>query len=246
MVYVDDMYAKYRGMLMCHMIADTKEELLAMVDTIGVQRKWIQKEDTTDEHFDICKTKRALAVSNGAQEVTVRELVSMIGKKRLKLCRHVHPVDYDKLSCKSNATIKKGSRIMSERKLTEKTCDQCGDTSTSCEGKFGNHPHAGWFDLKQMSRRIHHNRIDGDFCTPKCLVDYVIEKAKLPYVVIERDDDDADMDYEDMDIHELRKECGRRRILSDGGGILVNHTKKGKLILALERWDEERSGDSDR
>jgi hypothetical protein len=61
-------------MVMCHMIADTADELLAMVDRIGVKRKWIQYPGTPKEHFDICWTKRKLAVKAGAVEVTMREL----------------------------------------------------------------------------------------------------------------------------------------------------------------------------
>lgn len=75
-VYVDDMRAKFGRMVMCHMIADTTEELLAMVDTIGVQRKWIQYPGTWKEHFDISLAKRALAVKAGAIEITMRELVA--------------------------------------------------------------------------------------------------------------------------------------------------------------------------
>lgn len=73
-VYVDDMRAPFRGMLMCHMIADTTEELVAMAERIGVRRKWVQHPGTAREHFDICLAKRALAVQAGAQEVTQREL----------------------------------------------------------------------------------------------------------------------------------------------------------------------------
>lgn len=75
MVYIDDMEAPYKGMLMCHMIADTTEELLEMVDKIGVQRKWIQAKGTYQEHFDICLTKKAKALKFGATEITGRELV---------------------------------------------------------------------------------------------------------------------------------------------------------------------------
>lgn len=39
MVYVDNFESSYGRMIMCHMIADTKEELLEMVDKIGVARK---------------------------------------------------------------------------------------------------------------------------------------------------------------------------------------------------------------
>jgi hypothetical protein len=80
MVYVDNFYVtgvRYRGMKMCHMIADTRAELLAAVDSIGVNRKWIQDKDTPREHFDICFSKRELAIKNGAQEIGFRELAEM-------------------------------------------------------------------------------------------------------------------------------------------------------------------------
>lgn len=73
-VYVDSMKANYGRMTMCHMIADTLEELLAMADQIGVARKWLQKEGTYQEHFDICQSKRRLAVSFGAEEISMKEL----------------------------------------------------------------------------------------------------------------------------------------------------------------------------
>ena len=72
-VYVDNMQAKYGRLVMCHMVADTKEELLQMVDKIGVKRKWIQDEGLYSEHFDICMQKRKLAVSFGAVEITMRD-----------------------------------------------------------------------------------------------------------------------------------------------------------------------------
>lgn len=84
MIYVDDMQAGFRRMVMCHMIADTTEELLAMADKIGVQRKWIQCAGTCKEHFDICKSKRVLAVRNGAKEVSQVELAKIIMEKRGK------------------------------------------------------------------------------------------------------------------------------------------------------------------
>lgn len=70
-VYVDDMQAAFGRMKMCHMFADSHEELVAMADTIGVARRWIQYPGhPVKEHFDICLSKRALAVRAGAQEVT--------------------------------------------------------------------------------------------------------------------------------------------------------------------------------
>jgi len=68
-VYIDNAFLPFRRMVMCHMIADTTEELLVMADKIGVQRKWIQDAGTYQEHFDICKEKRELAIKAGAIEV---------------------------------------------------------------------------------------------------------------------------------------------------------------------------------
>lgn len=76
-VYVDNMQAGFGRMVMCHMIADTKEELLEMADKIGVQRKWIQDEGKWTEHFDICLSKRKKAVAFGAKEITMMELGRM-------------------------------------------------------------------------------------------------------------------------------------------------------------------------
>jgi hypothetical protein len=74
-VYVDNARISYRGMKMSHMVADTKEELLVMVDKIGVQRKWIQgARGLFCEHFDICESKRRLAINKGAIELSTREL----------------------------------------------------------------------------------------------------------------------------------------------------------------------------
>ncbi len=83
-VYVDDMMAPYRGMRMSHMLADTPDELLAMADRIGVQRRWIQHEGTYKEHFDISLTKRALAVQHGAVEITWKEAGQMVAARRTR------------------------------------------------------------------------------------------------------------------------------------------------------------------
>jgi hypothetical protein len=84
-VYVDDMYAGYGRMKMCHMVADTTEELLAMADAIGVQRKWLQDAGDVREHFDIAMSKRALAVEKGAIPVTMKDLGLILRDKRAAL-----------------------------------------------------------------------------------------------------------------------------------------------------------------
>ena len=81
-VYVDDMRARFGRMIMCHMVADTSEELHAMAWCIGVQRKWCQYADTYKEHYDICLSRRQLAVAAGAMEITWEEVGRMEREKR--------------------------------------------------------------------------------------------------------------------------------------------------------------------
>lgn len=80
-VFVDDMRAPYGRLIMCHMIADTEAELHVMARRIGVARKWFQDPRTmrgvSHPHYDICLSKRALAVSFGAVEITGRQCAAM-------------------------------------------------------------------------------------------------------------------------------------------------------------------------
>lgn len=85
-VYVDDMKAPYGRMVMCHMAADTREELHEMADKIGVKRKWFQGWDKASfPHYDICLAKKELAIKHGAKAVTGRELIGLIKDQR-KCC----------------------------------------------------------------------------------------------------------------------------------------------------------------
>lgn len=81
-VYVDNFRSQFGRMTMVHMVADSTQELLAMADKIGVARKWIQHAGTPKEHFDVCLTKRKLAVENGAREITCEEFVEIWNRKR--------------------------------------------------------------------------------------------------------------------------------------------------------------------
>lgn len=74
-VYVDDVRHQFGRMVMCHMWADTLDELLAMADRIGVARKWIQGHPTLSfgkhrkaswVHFDIALAMKAKAIEAGA------------------------------------------------------------------------------------------------------------------------------------------------------------------------------------
>ena len=66
-------------MKMCHMLADTLDELHAMADTIGVARKWFQScPPHSRNHYDIALSKRDLAVAAGAKQITRSELGALL------------------------------------------------------------------------------------------------------------------------------------------------------------------------
>ena len=79
-VYVDRARHAYRRMVMCHMMADTLEELHAMADRIGVARRHFQP--LSSPHYDICLTKRALAIRAGAVETSRQQMVALIRRLR--------------------------------------------------------------------------------------------------------------------------------------------------------------------
>ena len=81
MVYVDNMNRKFGRMKLSHMIADTTEELLEMVDKIGIDRKWIQYPGTYREHFDISEVKKKIALSLGATQISMMDLGRILAKR---------------------------------------------------------------------------------------------------------------------------------------------------------------------
>lgn len=74
-VYVDKPRHRLGRMIMCHMAADTDEELHAMADKIGIDRRHFQ-----GDHYDICKLKRRAAIAAGAREVSAKELCRVARK----------------------------------------------------------------------------------------------------------------------------------------------------------------------
>ena len=80
-VYVGAAEWPFGRMTMAHLTADSSQELLEMVDKIGVQRKWIQYAGTYKEHFDICRSKRLLAIQNGAIEINHKEETRLLKEK---------------------------------------------------------------------------------------------------------------------------------------------------------------------
>lgn len=65
-VYVDNAFIPFGRMVMCHMEADTLDELHEMADKLGLKRSWFQ--DKSIPHYDVSKSIRAKAVELGAIE----------------------------------------------------------------------------------------------------------------------------------------------------------------------------------
>ncbi len=51
-------------------------------DKIGVQRKWVQDYNSPREHFDIALSKKKLAISFGAKEITMRQLATITANRK--------------------------------------------------------------------------------------------------------------------------------------------------------------------
>lgn len=82
-VYVDRARNKFRHMLMCHMIADTPEELHHMAFEIGVSKKWFQTPPKASFwHYDIAQTKRELAIKLGALDCDRNTFVEALQRIR--------------------------------------------------------------------------------------------------------------------------------------------------------------------
>lgn len=82
MVYLDSLRLqgmKYRGKSVrtCHMLADSKEELIAFAKKIGMKESWLHK-----DHFDLMEGKRKLAIEEGAVELDRRKFSEVF--RRLK------------------------------------------------------------------------------------------------------------------------------------------------------------------
>lgn len=80
-VYVDKPQHWCGRMQMCHLVADTEAELHAFAAQLGMRREWYQPRSFP--HYDICKRKRALAITLGASEITRRKLAQFMRKYKV-------------------------------------------------------------------------------------------------------------------------------------------------------------------
>ena len=82
-VYVDGARNNLGRMKMCHMVADSLDELHAMAERIGMKREWFQvSPPASTPHYDVSISRRRLAVEFGAVEVDRYGLVAVVRKLR--------------------------------------------------------------------------------------------------------------------------------------------------------------------
>lgn len=80
-VYVDKGKYSFRGMQMCHLIADDIHELHEFAKKIGLKRAWFQH-SVSLPHYDISQSKRQLALQNGAIEINNLKVFELIRRQR--------------------------------------------------------------------------------------------------------------------------------------------------------------------
>lgn len=66
-VYVDSTRNPLGRMIMCHMWADSIDELHAMADALGMRREWLHAPpDAKWPHYDVSRSRKMMAISKGA------------------------------------------------------------------------------------------------------------------------------------------------------------------------------------
>jgi len=65
----------------CHLLADTRTELHAMADEIGVPRRFFQ-DHPWRWHYDLPEHVRVAAVTHGAREVTMHQVGALLRRRR--------------------------------------------------------------------------------------------------------------------------------------------------------------------
>lgn len=75
-VYIGTLEFEYKGMLMSHMGSPNLEALHRIAVKLGI-RKWFHDDDKhLHPHYDVCKSKKQLAIKLGVIEIDDKELIN--------------------------------------------------------------------------------------------------------------------------------------------------------------------------
>lgn len=80
-VYLDKSRNVFGRMIMCHMVADTEDELHEMAGRLGLRRTWFQDGASTP-HYDLSQERRERALKLGAVELDRRAFVAVLRRLR--------------------------------------------------------------------------------------------------------------------------------------------------------------------
>lgn len=84
-IYVDDVRHSFRRMIMCHMWADTEEELHREAAALGLRRSWFQEPPKASwRHYDISLGVKAKALERGAVLTDKYGPSEFVWRQRLK------------------------------------------------------------------------------------------------------------------------------------------------------------------
>jgi len=83
-VYVDIAIWERHGRRWCHLLADDDAELHAFAAAMGIERRRFQCKPARPwvNHYDIDEDRRRTAIELGAGELTRREVVELVRRKR--------------------------------------------------------------------------------------------------------------------------------------------------------------------
>ncbi|MCW2658691.1 MAG: bcep22 domain protein [Jatrophihabitans sp.] len=68
----------------CHLLADTRDELHAMADRVGLPRRHFQ-DHLWRWHYDLPEHLRTFAVAAGAHEVTMHEVGALLKRRKSQI-----------------------------------------------------------------------------------------------------------------------------------------------------------------
>ena len=68
----------------CHLLADTRDELQAMADALGIPRQFFQ-DHPWRWHHDLPEPLREQAVALGAREVTLHEVGALLKRRKAEV-----------------------------------------------------------------------------------------------------------------------------------------------------------------
>jgi hypothetical protein len=83
-VYVDIAIWERHDRRWCHLLADEPDELHAFAARLGIERRRFQTKPERPwvDHYDVDEIRRGEALAIGARELTRREVVELVARKR--------------------------------------------------------------------------------------------------------------------------------------------------------------------